>query len=390
VYGVGLYVSNIVIMGNTTSNRTTTRKQSAGKWLLILSGWLLVVLLFASLWYAYDAGHGIADPFIDYLGWSTYMWGVLTPIALWLARRLPIDSKTWKRTVPLHIAASALLAIAQLSLEACMEWLRDGGQWPFTAALRHYLSQHAQISILSYWFLIGATQFYRLFDQARTRQLRAAQLEARLAEAQLEALRGQLQPHFLFNTLQAAVTLVHDDPAGAEEILFRLSELLRASLDERHFGEIPLGREMEMLDHYISIQQRRFGERLRFDVNVDPGLLNYAVPILILQPLVENAVRHGVGKHKESDLVTIRVSRNQDTLCLEVSNLTGVLDDAPERIFSRGVGLSNTRRRLEQLYAQNEAFDIFNLQPRGVRVRVTIPAHVPAPVETELTAAAAP
>ena len=337
---------------------------------------MLAVLLFASLWYAYDAGHRVSDPFVDYLGWSCYMWGVLTPLALWLSGRFPIDSGSWPRAIPLHAAASILLAFVQLTLEASAEWLRSRGGWPFAEVLRHYLTQHAQVSILSYWLLMGGAQFYRLFDRARKRELRAAQLEARLAEAQLEVLRGQLQPHFLFNTLQAAVTLIYDNPEGAEDVLLQLSELLRASLDKQHVQEIPLRREIELLDHYVNIQQRRFGERLRFDRYIDPGVLDYAVPTLILQPLVENAVRHGVGKHKQSDLITIRASQNRDSLCLEVSNLTSKLEEPSEKLFSRGVGLSNTRRRLEQLYAQGKSFDIFNIEPRGVCARLEIPARV--------------
>lgn len=256
--------------------------------------------------------------------------------------------------------------------------------------MRHYLTQHAHISIASYWLLIAGTQFYRLIAQARRRELRAAQLEARLAEARLEALRGQLQPHFLFNTLQAAVTLVHDDPDGAEDVLLQLSELLRASLDKLHVQQIPLRREIELLNHYMSIQQRRFGERLRFDVQVDPGLLDCAVPTLILQPLVENAVRYGVGRHKENDLVTFRAWRNRDALCLEISNRTGVLDGEPEQLFTRGVGLSNTRRRLEQLYGERQALDIFDGRPSGVGVRLSLPAHAMENDVSALPAGVAP
>jgi two-component system, LytTR family, sensor kinase len=372
-------------MANTTSSEAAARNPTVARRLWLVCGWLLTVLVFAGLWYAYDAGHQVSDPLIDYVGWSCYMWGVLTPIALWLAKRLPIDSRTWARAIPLHVAASILLAFVQLTLEAAAEWLRSRGGWPFAAVLRHYLTQHAQISIASYWLLIAGMQFYRLFDQGRRRELRAAQLEARLAEAQLEALRGQLQPHFLFNTLQAAVTLIHDDPEGAEAILLQLSELLRASLDKRHVQEIPLRRELELLDHYISIQKRRFGERLRFDLHIDPAALDCAVPTLIFQPLVENAVRHGVGKHREGDLVTIRAFREHDTLRLEIFNLTGALDCQPEQLFSRGVGLSNTRRRLEQLYAERQAFDIFNCRPRGVGVRLSMPAHAPISDESMLS-----
>ena len=187
-----------------------------------------------------------------------------------------------------------------------------------------------------------------------------------------------------------AVTLVHDDPDGAEDVLLQLSELLRASLDKLHVQQIPLRREIELLNHYMSIQQRRFGERLRFDVQVDPGLLDCAVPTLILQPLVENAVRYGVGRHKENDLVTFRAWRNRDALCLEISNRTGVLDGEPEQLFTRGVGLSNTRRRLEQLYGERQALDIFDGRPSGVGVRLSLPAHAMENDVSALPAGVAP
>jgi len=354
-------------------------KFPAGRRLLIPAVWVLVVLVFAAQWYAYDAGHGIADPFVDYLGWSCYIWGVLTPIGVWFARRHPIDSASWRTAVPVHIAASLLLATVQLSLEASLTWFRDSGHWPLREALRHYLSQHLEVSFLAYWTLVGAAQFYRTYDQARAHQLHSAQLEALLTEARLGALRAQIQPHFLFNTLQAATVLIHEEPDGAEEILLRLSELLRISLDEAHAQEIPLRREIEFLEHYKCIQQRRFGDRLRFSFEVDANLLAVPVPSLVLQPLVENAICHGIGKHRENDVVTLRVFQHQDRLCLEVSNVTGTLEETPERLATRGIGLSNTRARLEQLYGQEQSLRLFNLQPRGVAVLLSIPARrVPA------------
>jgi two-component system, LytTR family, sensor kinase len=348
-------------------------KSPARKGLLIAACWLLVVLLFATEWYAYDAGHGVVDPFLDYVGWSCYLWGVFTPLVFWFARRRPINSDSWWRAALWHIAASLAVAVLSLSLEALFEWLRAGGSWPLWNAMRHYLSQHLEISLLTYWALLGASQFYRVYEEMRTRQLREAQLEARLAEARLQTLRMQLQPHFLFNTLQAATVLVHDDSDAAEDVLLCLSELLRASLDELNAQEIPLSREIEFLEHYIRIQQRRFGDRLRFELQIDPSLADCAVPSMALQPLVENAVRHGVGKHKETDIVSIRGCLNQGRLSLEVCNLTGALEDTPERLLTQGVGLSNTTARIEQLYGKEQSLQIFNLEPGGVCVRLSIP-----------------
>lgn len=349
------------------------RQSAVAKRLLIISVWALAVLVFSSQWYAYDAAHGFADPFLYYFGWSFYLWGVLTPLALWLAWRHPIGAATWKRAVPLHLVASLVLTTVQLSVEATIAWFRIGDEAPLAAMVAHYLRQHTQIGLLTYWVLVAAVQFYRAHDQARKRQLQTAQLEARLAGAQMENLRAQLHPHFLFNTLQAAATLIHEDPDGAEEILWRLSELLRVSLNEMRTHEIPLAREVEFLDHYVCIQQRRFGDRLQFEFHIEEGTLDCAVPTLILQPLVENAVRHGVGRYKDKDVVTVRTFQERDQLCLAVSNFTSSLEGAPEELLSRGVGLSNTRERLEQLYGNSQSLRLFNLEPKGVCVQVSIP-----------------
>lgn len=352
------------------------RMRVLARWSLISIGWAAVVLVFASQWYAYDVSREAADPFVFYVWWSWYLWAVITPSVLWLSRRYPIDAHTWQRAIPLHIAASVMLTVIQLSVESYLGWLRQIHESSFKAALRHYFSQHTQPSLLTYWVLVAATQFYRIYDQARKQQIQAAQFEARLAEAQLDMLRMQLQPHFLFNTLQAATTLVHEDPDGAEDILLRLSELLRVSLDELHIQEIPLAREIEFLEHYIGIQERRFGDRLRFHLQIEEDVLTCSVPSLILQPLVENAVRHGIGKYKESDEITIRARRNAAHLNLEVQNVTSKLTSTLDNLLKQGRGLANSQARLRQLYGDQQSLELFNLDPRGVCVALVLPLRL--------------
>jgi hypothetical protein len=341
---------------------------------LLLAIWAVLVLLFGSQWYLYDAVRRAAEPFRYYLGWSAYMWGVLTPLALWLAQRWPLDVDAWKRNLPRHVAASVLLTGAQLFVEGSFGWWRHG-DLSFGAALRHYFMQHTQISVLTYWTLVGGMKVRALYDQSRTRALRASQLETKLAQARLEALRGQLQPHFLFNTLQAATTLIYEDPEGAEEILLSLSELLRSSLEELSDQEVPLAREIRFLEHYVVIQQRRFGDRLRFEVEISEGLRQFAVPSLILQPLVENAIRHGIGVHKGVDIVSVAAHRDGERLRLEIRNRNSSLHGSAEQLLSRGVGLANTRARLEHLYGRQQSCEIRNLEPRGVEVVLSLPAR---------------
>jgi two-component system, LytTR family, sensor kinase len=340
----------------------------------------LAVIAGAGQWYLYDSVHGHAARFTYYLVTCGYLCGVLTPSAIWLGQRWHINSGTWRRAVPIHVAASLLLTGVGVFIEATIGWLSHSAPWPYPAALRHYFTEHTQISVAVYWALLAAFHIFRMYDRARLRELHTAQLEARLREAQLAALRSQLQPHFLFNTLQAATELIYQDPGGAEEILLSLSEMLRVSLEAFQRQEIPLEAEIEFVKHYTSIQQRRFGSRLRFDFFVEPAAAVCAVPSLLLQPLVENAIRHGVGRHKEADVVSIRAGLRDERLHLRVSNLASTLAGAPELLHSRGVGLANTCARLEQLYGTRQSLEIRNLEPQGVVVSISIPRR---PVTTD-------
>ncbi|HWF45913.1 MAG TPA: histidine kinase [Bryobacteraceae bacterium] len=355
---------------------------------LIVGVWAFAVILFASQWYLYDAIHRNAERFVYYLGTCAYLCGVITPLVFWLSRTRFIDARTWKRSLPIHVGASLLVTALGVFVEAAIGWLPHAGNWAFSSALRHYFTQHTQISLVAYWALLAVFQIYRMYDQARLRELHAAQLEAQLTEAQLTALRTQLQPHFLFNTLHAATVLIYDDPQGAEEILLSLSELLRISLQELHRQEVPLRSEIEFLKHYAAIQQRRFGDRLRFEFHIDEQSQACAVPTLILQPLVENAVRHGIGVRKQPDLISVRASVDQDRLTIEITNRASMLNDTPERLISRGVGLANTIARLQRLHGPQQSFAIRNLSPQGVSVSLSIPARLmPLPIE-ELAAQA--
>jgi two-component system LytT family sensor kinase len=337
-----------------------------------IAAWFLVVFLFALQWFVYDAARGDADPFRYYLWWSSYTWGVLTPLVVTLAFRNPINTATWRRAIPVHLGASCVIVAGEILAEAMLGKLRLHHDLSMEDAIRHYFARHTQVSLLTYWMLVGAVQFYRMRDEVQKRELRSSKLQAQLTTAKLEVLRAQIHPHFLFNTLQAATTLIHEDPDAAEDVLVRLSELLRVSVDESHIQEIPLERELEVLDLYMGIQARRFGDRLRFEVSIDQNILGCMVPALILQPLVENAIRHGIGKHKGTDTVSIRGFQKGEMLRLEVRNLNGQLEEKP--LLPRpGVGLANTRTRLEQLYGNQQELRLQNFEPTGVCAELSIP-----------------
>ena len=348
------------------------------RWLIAIC-WLAVVCVFATQWFAYDAARGYADRFPHYLWWSFYTWGVLTPSVAALAYRVPITRATWKRALPLHVGASLVVVASEISIEALVGKLQLHHALSIQEALRHYFARHTQVSLLTYWTLLSVVHLYRLRDEARKRELRAYKLEAQLSAARLDALRAQLQPHFLFNTLQAATTLIHDDPDGAEDVLLRLSELLRISVDDSDVHEIALERELEALDLYLGIQARRFGDRLRVEMSIDDTVRDCLVPALILQPLVENAIRHGIGTRKGSDTISIRGYEEFGYLRLEVHNVNSRLDDDQAPLLDRGVGLANTRARLGQLYGHRQDLSLRNVDPVGVCAAVSIPLRsVPA------------
>jgi two-component system LytT family sensor kinase len=369
----------------TQTIETTDERRRPGERRIVLAGLLLMVFLFATQWYAYDTTRRTASPYVDYVGWSLFIWA-LAPLVLWFARRHPIRTRTWQRSIALHVIVSVALSTTQVVIEAGFGWLRTRHGLSFQAALSHYFVQHVQLYLLTYWALVTAAQFHRLYDESRNRQLRTARLEAQLSAARLASLRSQLQPHFLFNTLHAAVGLIHEDPDGTEDILLRLSELLRASLADFHSNEVPLRKEMEFIDCYVGIQRRRFGERLRVEQTIEHAVMDLAVPSLILQPLVENAIRHGIGTHKRDDMITIKAFLEDGRLVLEVCNFSSTLNDAPERLLSRGVGLTNTRERLRELYGEKQFMQLSNLEPQGVCVRLALPVRQVSLVAAERSA----
>jgi LytS/YehU family sensor histidine kinase len=226
--------------------------------------------------------------------------------------------------------------------------------------------------------------------QSRRAHSISARSETRLASAELEKLRMQIHPHFLFNTLQAAITLVQEDARAAEDVLLRLSELLRISLDQIESNEIPLARELEFLDLYTGIQRCRFGDRLSFETHADPETLDLLVPPLILQPLVENAIRHGIQKRKGSDCVEIFAHKRNEDLQIEVWNSNSVVEAPSEQLFLRGVGLRNSRARLEQLYGVRGQLLFRALARGGAGALICIPARQSISTPTEPSAEIAP
>ncbi len=236
---------------------------------------------------------------------------------------------------------------------------------------------HAKFNIPIYWIIVSIVQAFSYHRRAQEREFRALALENRLAEARLEALRMQLHPHFLFNTLNAIATLVHKDPRAADDMITNLSELLRATLDTTA-QEIPLRQELAFLDRYLEIQQTRFGDRLKVEREIEAAALEVPVPTLILQPLVENAIRHGLEPQSGPGVLRISARIENDLLQLGIQD-NGAGSKSSDAARPEGIGLANTRERLAQLYGTRAKMILTSGAEGGFSIRLELPRGKPAP-----------
>jgi LytS/YehU family sensor histidine kinase len=231
--------------------------------------------------------------------------------------------------------------------------------------------------LIWYAVFVGFVYLIDAYVESRDREVRTAQLEARLAQAQLQALRLQLQPHFLFNTLNTIASVLYEDPRAADEMISRLSDLLRATLRAAGRQEVTLDEELRYLDLYVEIMRARFDDRLDVSLEVDPATREALVPQLLLQPLVENAIRHGAGPDARA-AIDVRARREGDGLVLTVRDRGPGLGAAAAEAVGRGVGLSNTVERLERLYGPGHGFSLRDADGGGLAATVTIPFRTAA------------
>jgi signal transduction histidine kinase len=339
------------------------------KWGLILAGWGAVTLVYSSHLYFFHTLRGVETTWPFELAEAAadfFVWAALTPLVMLLAERAPFSRKA----LLVHVPASLAVSLVQVALHTLADRAIVHGDLSaemYGEGFTALFARTYHFGLLVYWALVvgrWAVEYYK--DQ----QLRASRLEAQLAHAQLDALKMQLHPHFLFNTLNAVSALMHRDVAAADRMIARLSELLRLALDAGATEEVTLSRELEFLEKYLEIEKIRFGDRLSVDFLVAPEALLARVPNLLLQPLVENAVRHGVGARREGGRVEIRAARENGMLELAVTDDGAGL---PEEGPHERIGLSNTRARLEQLYGARHRFELRNRPGGGLEASIAIP-----------------
>ena len=309
-------------------------------------------------------------------------WIPAAPLPIWMLRRYPLSSPFRFRNLLIHISLYlAFTCVWVLHRYSWFPYDGDGGMRPALAYFFPRLMARALVNQarLFYIPLLVAGFAWHYYRTAVENSLRAAELREQLAVAQLQALKAQLHPHFLFNTLNSISSLIRTDQPAAEEMTVELGELLRLSLEYAGAQEVPLKQELDFVRQYLRIEKTRFEHRLEVRLDIAPETLDKAVPYLLLQPLVENSVRHGITKLKANGFVAVRSSLVNGRLILSVEdNGPGIPPSPPART---GIGLANTRARLERLYPGEHTFAVDSSPGAGTRITIHIPARASTPLE---------
>jgi two-component system LytT family sensor kinase len=352
-----------------------------GRWLLIWAIWTFVGLVFTLQYYFTTYRSEKPTPFSESLyvqmTWS-YLFALATPLVLWATSKLPLERKAWLRNALLHLPLSIVLSVSLTALGFVLMWLNFG--WGAGRAFsfermgrfkvgkfREAIGMYMLIALSSYAF-----SYYRRFQQGELNQLH---LEAQLSQSQLQALKMQLHPHFLFNTLHSISALLSKDTELARKMIARLGDFLRMTLENSGTQEVTLLQEMEFLRCYLAIERIRFEDRLTTHIEVASQALNAKVPNLILQPIVENAIRHGIAPRSTPGRLEIHAKQENGILRIRVRDNGAGLPDhrTPEILFQRGLGLANTEARLDRLYGSAHRLDLANDPDGGVMVTLEVP-----------------
>jgi two-component system, LytTR family, sensor kinase len=295
------------------------------------------------------------------------LWIPHTMMALALTMRLPVERGRVTRRLAVHAAAAAVVVLTRpvllFATNDAFDW------WVTVPSPARLLLNSVRFNLVLYLLIVGVAHAVHFALRARERERDAVRLAGQLTEARLDALRAQLQPHFLFNALGGIAELVHRDPHAADRMLVRLARLLRTALDDNGSHVVSLGDELGCLDPFVELEKMRYGDRLTVIEDVDPAARAALVPKLLLQPIVENAIRHGIAPRRAAGTVTIRARLLGGRLELEIEDDGVGLAPAP----AHGIGLRNTRARLAALYGADSTLAIDGPPGLGTRVRIAIP-----------------
>ena len=339
--------------------------------------WTLVGLAFASQLYLSDNqlgrsiswGEAIGAPLEDW-----YVYGILSLPIIWLARRYPPEGGSRLATAAIHLSAALVFSLAWVALRSLVEEVGSrlsGDPVGFGEVFSPLLARTFPFNLLIYGVILTVSHALDYYRKYHERTVQTLELEKHLTEARLQALLHQLKPHFLFNTLNGIASLMHSDVDAADRMLVRLSELLRITMSHTGAPQTTLREEVAFLERYLDIEKIRFRKRLEFLIDVERDVLDAQIPSLILQPMVENAVKHGIEPNTRVGRIELRGLREGARLVLTVSdNGAGMPEGGPKR---EGIGVANTRARLAELYGADQKFELVNRPEGGLCVRMEIP-----------------
>ena len=323
-----------------------------------------------------SAGDGWREALLDPVSewWS---WGLLTPLICWADRRMPFSGKQLGRRISAHLLPSLCATSIYLYVYSAVRAALGIREWSAVFSADVFVGALGGMFLwnwLVYWLILGAWQVYRYYGHYLSGELRLERLEKSFSEARLNALRMQLDPHFLFNALNTISSQVERDPKLARGMIEHLGNLLRLSLESKDRQEVPLAEEMAFLEHYLAIQKIRFGDHLRIETHIAPEVKYASVPCLFVQPLVENAIRHGISRRASGG--TVIVSAQKDGKRLDIRVLDDGIGLPPGWTLENcgGVGLSVTRQRIAGLHPDGES--CFAVKPRpngGTEVEISLP-----------------
>jgi signal transduction histidine kinase len=306
-----------------------------------------------------------------------YLPALMVPMIVSAARRFPLEAGRRVQAIAVHTVGAVVFSFAHIVGLLGVRFLlwENGGKSPMATWEQYFqrkFFEQMDASLMVYAVIVGVSHAVAYYHELQERKLKAAQLETRLIEARLKTLEAELHPHFLFNTLHAISTLVHRDPESADRMISRLSDLLRITFDRSGEPKVPLKEEMDFLQKYLDIEQTRFQDRLTVHVNVEPDALDGEVPRMILQPLVENAIKHGIAGRSGGDHIQITAGLDGERLWMQVRDNGAGLQVRTLKALRTGVGLSNTRARLDCLYGRHYRLE-FSDKHGGLSVLIEIP-----------------
>jgi len=364
-------------------------------WGIVLLVSSLIGFFFAAQMHYSSAAFGRPVGWGQALYWALgdwYEWAILSPLIFWVSRRFSFERNRWRRSLSIHFVAGLILSVAHLLLCGLAEQLQawvEGNKIAFATSFQRLFMNRFHFNLAVYGLIVCAWNAWDYYRKYREREAQAAELAGRLAQAQLQALRMQLNPHFLFNTLHAVSSLMLTDVIAANRMITRLGELLRLTLETTDQQEVQLKQELDFLKRYLEIEEIRFGDRLTVRLDVEPATLDAMVPNLILQPLVENAIRYAIEPNKGPGQIQLSAVRNNGQLILQVADNgagegpreAGEMDTVVS--MREGIGLSNTRQRLRQLYGENQNLELKRRDSGGLLLSISVPFR--AKIEEEIT-----